>query len=262
MKSELTLKTEFKYGKTNLQDLFCTPPYRIMSPFMDGDVMEVCLMSSSAGLLAGDEFALTIDVGDDCNLRFVSQSYEKILNTKDDMANRILDVKVGENATLKYLPYPAIPFSGSSYSSINKIHLSENSSFVYSDIFSCGRVGMGEKYGLESFKSNTRIFVGEKIAFADNTVIVPKRINYEKIGLWGNCTHNGMLYMYSPQMEKLEEIVEKSRELSEECGIYAGSTFCAKGIVIRSLGYSGDELYSFNKQLSSFLDGNPIQMQE
>lgn len=253
MKSQLTLSTEYKYDKTNIKDLFCNPPYRIMSPFMDGDKMEVCLMSSSAGFLGGDEFSLRLEVGDNCNLTFVSQSYEKILDTGDKQASKLLDAWIGNNALLKYVPYPAIPFAGSKYEAKNTIHLSGDSTFVYSDIFSCGRVGMGERYGLKSYKAYTKVFVDNALAYADNTMIVPDRINYSALGLWGEYTHNSMLYIYSPNEEVLKKIVEEGRNIATESEIYSGITYCAKGIVMRSMGYSGEELYKLNKKIAALV---------
>ena len=75
---------------------------------------------------------------------------------------------------------------------------------------------MGERYGLKAYKSNTRVYIDEALSYADNTMIVPERINYASIGFWGEYTHNGMLYIFTPDEDKMSTIVEVAREISEK----------------------------------------------
>lgn len=253
MNSKLELVCNYEYGKTNIKNIFFLPPYKIMHPFMDGEKMEIMLMSSSAGLLAGDTFDCSIIVEEQAYVSFLSQSYEKILDTKDENARRNLKIQVDENATLKYMPFPAIPYANSSYVAVNEICLADSATLVYSDVFSCGRVGMGEKYGLKQFQSITRISVDGELDFADHTFISPAEINYENIGMWGEYTHNGMLYIYLQNQESIADLLIKIKDIYEEMGIFAGVTRCEKGILVRSLGYSGEELYNFNKKIADMI---------
>ena len=52
MKSSLRLETDFSYGKTNIKDIYFEAPYKIMSPFVQGDCTEVMQMCASAGMLS------------------------------------------------------------------------------------------------------------------------------------------------------------------------------------------------------------------
>lgn len=253
MESKLELVCNFEYQKTNIKNIFYTPPYKIMHPFMDGEKMELMLMSSSAGLLAGDRFDCSIEVLENANLTFLSQSYEKILDTKSDRAERHLKIKVADNASLKYMPLPAIPHANSSFLSSNEIEITSKSTLVYSDIFSCGRVGMGERYGLMEYRSKSRVCMDGELVFADHTLIAPKKMNYEALGMWGNYTHSGMLYIYTPEEEKLEAVIAVVRSMKADSNLLAGATRCKKGVLVRSLGYSGEELFNVNKKLGETL---------
>lgn len=254
MKSELKLVCDYKYSRTNIAEMYCTPPYKIMHPFMDGALMEVILMSSSAGLLAGDSFDCEIELKKGACLTFTSQSYEKILDTMEDMASRRLRLTVGENACLKYMTLPVIPFANSSFKADNEIFLKETAMFVYSDIVSCGRVGMGERYKMKLFHSKTKIYVEDELVFADNTYLSPEEVNYARIGMWGEFTHSGMLYLYwGGDDPELSQMAVKIREKCEEARIFAGVSECVKGLIVRTLGYSGEELYQLNKTIASLL---------
>lgn len=254
MKSRLELICDYEYGKTSIKNIFFTPPYMIMHPFMDGDKMEVILMSASAGLLAGDIFECLIDVEENAYVSFLSQSYEKILGTKDDRAEKRLNIKVAQNATLKYMPFPAIPYANSDYQATNEIHLDSGAKLVYGDIFSCGRVGMGEKYGLKKFRSRTNIYIDDSLSFADHTLISPADFRNDRLGMWGNYTHSGMLYIYTPDEDKLSDIANYVKDIGDsKDDILSGVSKAKKGLIIRTLGYSGDALYNFNRQIAAKL---------
>ena len=77
MESTLKLECGYGYGKTRIDDIFFTPPYKIMHPFMDGDKMEVILMSSSAGMLRGDSFDLSIKLKEKAKISFSSLLLEE-----------------------------------------------------------------------------------------------------------------------------------------------------------------------------------------
>ena len=66
-------------GKTILQDLSFTAPYKVMHPFEKEDgLIQVMLLAASAGIMDGDRQHFAFDVTDGAKLEFTSQAYEKI----------------------------------------------------------------------------------------------------------------------------------------------------------------------------------------
>lgn len=114
---------------------------------------------------------------------------------------------------------------------------------------------MGEKFELKNYQSRTDIFVEEELVFSDYTFIRPDEMDYTKIGMWGEYTHCGMLFLYMENMEDKVEICRKIQQQSENRGLLSGATRCPKGVLIRSLGKGGDQIYKFHfeivKQLNS-----------
>ncbi len=250
MESTLNLECGYDYGKTKIDDIFFTPPYKIMHPFMDGEKMEVILMSSSAGMLKGDSFDLSIRLKEKAKLSFSSQSYEKVLDTGGVGASRSFTGTLEEGTSLKYIPYPVIPFAKSSLESVNVVHVHEKSTLAYCDIISCGRVGMGEKFVMDKFHSKTKIYIGDSLDFYDNTFICPKEIDYEKLGFFGEYSHMSNLYLYTGN-DGRKELFEKIKEYISD--VYAGVTLLEKGILVKMLGNSGDDLYKLNRKITNFL---------
>ena len=82
MKSKLFLKIESDNDRTRISDMYFTPPYKIMSPFVKGKHIDIMQMCASEGLLGMDEVSMEILIGQDSDITYFSQSYEKVFDTK------------------------------------------------------------------------------------------------------------------------------------------------------------------------------------
>lgn len=77
----INLKTTFKNKKTILEVYTLQPLLKLMTPFYKkDDYIKVVVMSSSAGIMAGDRQEYNINVGENTKLELTSQSYEKSQN--------------------------------------------------------------------------------------------------------------------------------------------------------------------------------------
>lgn len=252
MNCKLFIKTNVLHGKPNIEDMYFTAPYKIMSPFLEGEQMEIMQMSASAGLFGGDTFSLDLQFGQGSKVTYSSQSYEKVFPRKDLQTKRELKINVEQNANVIYLPYPIIPFANSSFLGKNTIFVHPDSAFIYGDIFTCGRTGMGEYFQMKQYESRTKIYVGNELAFAERTWICPEKLSYQTMGMWGKYTHNGMLYLYDGDREEKEEWerwIEEIRKISKEKDCVTGVSKCPRGIVLRVLAMSGDKIYQMFQKI-------------
>ena len=75
--SRLSLRPGIRKGKTILEDVAFTAPYKIMNPFPKKDggisVMPLC---ASAGIMEGDRQEFDFSVTEVTNLEFLSQSFD------------------------------------------------------------------------------------------------------------------------------------------------------------------------------------------
>lgn len=250
MKSRLFLKTEADEKGTRIADMFFTPPYKIMSPFVDGKHIDVMQMCASAGLLGGDQVCIDLLFGENSDVTYLSQNYEKVFDTNGKDVQKNLHMEIGSGAKVKYFPYPVIPFQHSKYVSDSQINVSETATLFYSDIFTCGRVGMGELFQMESYRSKTRIYIEDRLVFADHTYICPELFHHQSMGMWSKYTHNGVLYIYCPEVEKMEKILSEVRKIQIEHMVF-GATRCYKGIGIRVLADQGDRIFRFFKKIAN-----------
>ena len=114
--SRISACAALKDGKTILEDLSFTAPYKIMMPFeKENGGIQIMPLCASAGIMAGDSQEFSYHVKEGADLEVLSQSFEKIHKMDEGSAARTIEVQVDKNATLYYYPQPVIPFAQSAF---------------------------------------------------------------------------------------------------------------------------------------------------
>ncbi|MCC8082291.1 MAG: urease accessory protein UreD [Lachnospiraceae bacterium] len=242
--SKLQITAAEKDGKTILENIYFTSPFKIMRPFYEkGDFMTVMLLTASAGIMAGDRQEFEIRVRENAKMEFVSQAYEKIHKMADGCAKRQTQITVEPNACLHYTPLPTIPFAGSDFRSCVDVELAdETSRFVFSEVLTCGRAAHGEEFQYHRFSNRVSISQGGRIVYRDHTCYEPSQTDMRGFGMYEGFTHLANLVICNEQkgeiwMENVRELLDASEQME------GGVTRTAAGhMVVRILGRSGQKL--------------------
>lgn len=243
MNGELRLKTVLLQGKTAAEDIFFTPPFKLYSPFYEGDTAKFISMCGSAGVLSGDSHRISLDIGEGCDVHFTDQGFQKLFDTHGGTSSQTVNITVGENARLKYLPHPVMTFGGCDHKAVNNIVICSSSQLIFGEIYCCGRTAMGEEFALERFRSRTEIRIDGIADYIDNTLIEPKKLPVRGLGFFEGFTHTGILYAYSPCGVNYERICSLCGEWSGKLSAACSRT--AMGTAVRALGTSGEDISDF-----------------
>lgn len=250
MESIFKLETEYKNSKTVVSDIFFTSPFKIAKPFYDKDEMKIVIMTATPGILENDHYNITFTIGNNSNVHITGQSFTKIFKMKDGMASQKIHAKIKSGAILKYIPCPSILFEDSNFKNTAVFDLEKGASFVYSDIISCGRVGMNEIFKFKKYNSRTQVNYDNKIIFLDNNYLQPNNMSVEDIGFYEGYTHQGLLYIFNQNIEY--NSIMNSNILGTK-NIEIGITHSEKGLVIRTLAMSAQIITSFYENCIKFL---------
>ena len=195
--SRISACAALKDGKTILEDLSFTAPYKIMTPFeKENGGIQIMPLCASAGIMAGDSQEFSYHVKEGADLEILSQSFEKIHKMDEGSASRTIEVQVDKNAALYYYPQPVIPFAQSAFDSKMTIHLEDETSKLFLlEIISCGRNAHEERFQYRRFSSKVLLYRGEKLIYRDNTRYEPDKIPMEGIGLYEGYTHMANLFL-------------------------------------------------------------------
>ena len=232
--STLKLTAEKRNGRTVITNTEFTSPLKIANPFYRDNCTEVMMMAASAGILEGDHYDIEMTVKSGASFKFTAQSYTKIFKAESVGASQRVKITVESGGSLVYMPCPVIPFGGSIFDTRTEVHLQEGSSFAMTDILSCGRTAMKERFEFTSYRSRTAVYVGEKLCFLVNQKLIPSEAPLSGVGFFEKRSHVGMMYIYGqnqsiPECEKIE----------------FASTNAAKGVCIRAAADSADEIWHF-----------------
>ena len=249
--SKLHLTAAYREGKTIMEDVSFTAPFKIMHPFYEKkDFMTVMLLTASAGIMAGDRQEIDICVREHSNMEFVSQAYEKIHRMEKDCAKRQVYLTVGDHACLHYMPLPAIPFAGSDYQCAVDVKLeNETSQFVFSEILSCGRIAHGEEFQYHRFQNKICIYQKGQIVYRDNACYKPERMDMRNFGMYEGFTHLANMVICNKQ--KSDDWVLQVRELLDiSKDMEGGVTRTSVGhSVVRILGRNAHKLTEITERI-------------
>ena len=130
--SRISACAALKEGRTVLEDLSFTAPYKVMTPFeKENGGIKLMPLCASAGIMAGDSQEFFYHVKEGADLEVLSQSFEKIHKMDEGSASRIIDVRIDKNATLYYYPQPVNPFAHFALDSRMIIQLADETSRLF-----------------------------------------------------------------------------------------------------------------------------------
>ncbi|MEO7769345.1 MAG: urease accessory protein UreD [Ferruginibacter sp.] len=255
MIAELNISTATRNGNTFLKSTYFTTPFKVADITEDKKQkrLHLMLMSSSPGILDGDQYRLKIELAQGCSLKLHTQSYQRLFNMKQS-ASQSLEVYFSPNASFCFLPHPSVPHAGSVFTASNKFFLSENCSLVFGEILTCGRKLNNEVFLFSKYHSITEVFHRDKLVIKENLMIEPAAINLDRIGQMEGFTHQAsLLYINSiAEINSINELVTSL--LSDEEGIVFGtSTTPINGLMVRILGNKAEQLQCCLKAIAGIL---------
>ncbi len=254
--SVINLQVILKDDRTVLKDCYFTAPFKVMNPFLlESGVLRIMLMSTSAGIMAGDHQEMNINIEDNAAVEIISQSYEKIHKMDSGKATRISTIHVGGGAYLNYNPQPTIPYANSAFENTTNIYLKDNTSkLIYNEILSSGRVFYGESFAYTFFKNDIQIFQNNVLVYRDNSLYDPKLFDMSGYGLYEGHTH--FLNQVICNIASTKDTIDAIRNLldSEYSNLEYGVTDTHFGhVVVRILANEGDLLEKVSKRISEVI---------
>ena len=174
-----------------------------------------------------------------------TQGATSIYSMNANFASQIVNITVDENCYLEYIPDQIIPFKNSRYYQKVNLNVHSNSTLIYSEILTPGRVAMGEsfEYDICYLKTHCKN-QDKKIRFLENTKIEPKKQRLGDFGILGKYRTVGTVYVLTPK----ENVIELENTINENIRdsdiISVGTSILPdeSGIIIRILGNKTDNI--------------------
>lgn len=144
-------------GRTRLAELSCRAPLQALRPhYLDPALREmafVIVASPGGGVLQGDRLALSIAVEAGGQLHLDTSSATRLYRMPCDGARSEVNLRVGPDACLEYVPDPYLPYAGSRFSQRTHAVVDERGVLLLGEVVGAGRAARGEQLRYERFES-------------------------------------------------------------------------------------------------------------
>lgn len=146
-----------------VQRQYATYPFRLSRALRldptDAHRTYLYIMNSSPGLLAGDEFQISVRLSDRTALYLTDQSATKVHQMAMDQRARIhYDVEIGSGASLEYVPEPIILYRNANLEQTMRVTLAPTGSLFLSDIMVPGRLARGECFHFHQYVNRLNVY--------------------------------------------------------------------------------------------------------
>ena len=261
MNAQLHIQTVSQEGISCLKQNYYTPPFKVANITEDkkGGILHVMLMSSSPGILDGDDYHLKIEIAGNSHLQVYTQSYQRLFNMKNG-ASQNIEVVVHKNASFVFIPHPVVPNKHSIFTARNTIHLHDGSHLVWGEILTCGRKLNGEQFIFSKYHSITDVFMNSRLIMKENLLVQPSLLNVHAIGQWEGYSHQAsLIIVHEPETVNLSKEAIYDYLLQQPDITFGISTFSPGGLIVRILGYKAEQLFNNLNTLATLISsGKPV----
>ncbi len=134
-------------GVTRLTHLYQRDPLRVLFPTpADGDPPLAVLLTTSGGLLGGDELDIGIRLAEGAAAHVTASAAEKVYRSIGPTTVIRQSLSVASGATLEFLPLETILFEGARLARETTVELDRDAGFLGGDIVVFGRRARGERF--------------------------------------------------------------------------------------------------------------------
>jgi len=252
---QLTLGVERSVGgKTVLSHRYMAYPLSVSPVFRLDQASDerayLYRMNTSPGLLANDALRLSFNLGAESKLYLADQAATKV-HAMPDMGPRATvdyQIKVGDRATLEFLPEPIILFSDAALKQTTDITLHATASLCWGEIILPGRLARGEAYEFRECFSRLQLKseVGD-LWFVDAVKLLGKENRFAQSALFADGKVLGTLLLVLPKpMATGQVLAELSKQVDSISGdslsLVSSTLPQERGLFVRAVGQTTREL--------------------
>ena len=145
--ASLNLKFANRLTKTLLVHRDHKGPLTVQRPFYpEGNVCHVYLLHPPGGIVGGDDLNISIVAAANCHALITTPAAGKFYRSEGLWANQTVNLSVGDNAILEWLPQETIIYEGAHFKSTVTIDMAPSARFIGWEILSLGRPASGEGF--------------------------------------------------------------------------------------------------------------------
>lgn len=237
-------------GKTVLTKQFSQVPLFIQRALYPEeslpDMAYLYVISPSGGILQGDRYKMDISLKNKAISHMTTQGATRIYSMNSNYSSQIINITVEEDCYFEYVPEQIIPYKNSRYYQKVNLNVHDNSTLIYSEVLTPGRVAMNESFEYDICYLRMHCTNQDnKIRFLENTKIEPKKQTVKDFVILGEYDTVGTVYILTRKENviELENIINQAIKNPDKVSIGTSITPDESGIIIRILGNKTEDIF-------------------
>ena len=227
-------------------------PLQALTPLTLADgASYLMLLNPTGGVLGGDHLSTEIVQEAGTHACLSTPSATRIYRTVEKPATIETVIRLGEGATLEYLPDHVIPHAGSALRQSLRVDMARGSRAIILDSMASGRVAHGERWSFTEIDSRVEMYACGRPAYINRTKIVPGKNGPSRLGWMENFDYLSCLGLFADRFARWKEVsATLNDELKSLPNILGGATVLSRcGCVVRFLARSASDMTLANKHL-------------
>ncbi|MGH7207136.1 MAG: urease accessory protein UreD [Nitrospiraceae bacterium] len=158
---ELVLDYSRQGRNTVLSGFRSRSPWHLFPPISldDTGCAYTLLLNPSGGLVGGDQLSLHAKLGPRAHVLFSTPSANRIYRSASETSTQSVDLLVGPDAIVEWLPEVTIPYAGSRFRQRIHVELEPGATLLLWDAIASGRIARGERWAFASLDNEIRITI-------------------------------------------------------------------------------------------------------
>ena len=241
-------------NKTIFKSKF-TSPYKLLKSTHDEEGRCILpILHTAGGIVGGDLLEFEANIQNNSKVLLTTSSAQKVygsverskVNPKGFFSSQKTSFSILDNSHLEYLPQETIIFANGLYSQEFKIKISNNSSFLFTDLIRLGRSSVGESIQDGIFRSKLEIMrncdLYDDWEFIDNIELT--KFSYEaRNGMDYKPVFGSLIWICEKDFSKFKfnELVINIKNFFKESNNQFSLGTLENGISVRFLGNSSQD---------------------
>ncbi|UVK42920.1 urease accessory protein UreD [Mesorhizobium sp. AR07] len=195
-------------GRTRLRRLYQDGAAKIRMPTVSADPLEAVLINTAGGMTGGDRLGWQVDAGAGASASITTQACEKIYRAASNRAEVRVNLSVGENGRIAWLPQETIVFDRAAFARTLDVELAAGAEALVLEATVFGRLAMGERAARGHFHDHWRVRQDRKLIHAEDFRIGPDiAATLGRPASAGGAIAMATLLLVSPRAEALLDTV-------------------------------------------------------
>jgi len=158
------------FGRTS-----CQSPWHLLPPiYLDETGSAYTLLNNpSGGLVGGDYLSIDLTVGPKAHVLISTPSASRVYRSLSENSIQEVEIGVGPEGILEWVPDHTIPFAGSRFRQIIDVKLAAGASVLLWDAIASGRIARGERWKFASLENDIRITSASGTSVREHYALAP-----------------------------------------------------------------------------------------